>query len=61
MAKAKPFRTACWWALVGPRGLPVIFSTRPQAVENREPDEVIWCVAVVPLERRPRANTGRKT
>lgn len=54
--------TRFWWALArSPKALPCLFATRQDAVENRDSDERIFRVAVVPLERHARSARGRRS
>ena len=47
------FQPGCWWALVrGPNKLPVLFATKQQAIENRDPDESLVRVMVTPWKRK---------
>jgi hypothetical protein len=45
--KTGKIQTRRWWALLrGPSELPVIFQTRQQALDNRDPDEYLVPVIV---------------
>lgn len=53
---AKGIRVKQWWALVRrPGALPVCFASKRDAVANRDPDEYLVKVFVVPARVRDRA------
>lgn len=58
-------RTRAWWALVrGPGQLPVLFVSREDAEDNRDPDEHIVHVrveAVNPKQRALKLPTTRRS
>ena len=60
MSAKRGMRLGTWWALLNsPVDLPVLFSRRQDAVENREPDEYMVRVIVMAYHAKDRVKPKR--